>query len=271
MWDFVGPLRWRHNGRDCVSNHQPHHCSLNRYLDADQRKHQSSASLAFVWGIHRGPVNSPQKWPVARKMFPFDGVIMHVAYCQMAAQREVVMGYELDVTSNRLHWVVTVLIITQTSVCDESRVGVNSGVGVGVGFNSNSNSGVGVGIGVETSGFGVGVGVDILEICRSWSWSWNSWSWSWNWNWNSWELELELKFCQLFFYSCIIWNIWLWKLGPSGNKPLSEPMLTQVDVAMWHQYSLAYSSGYICRGRLRMQAKIVAVSLLFVKVHLLTR
>ena len=23
------------------------------YLDADQRKHQSSASLAFVWGIHR--------------------------------------------------------------------------------------------------------------------------------------------------------------------------------------------------------------------------
>ena len=25
------------------------------YLDADQRKHQSSASLAFVWGIHRDP------------------------------------------------------------------------------------------------------------------------------------------------------------------------------------------------------------------------
>ena len=42
-------LRWRHNGRDSVSNHQPHHCLLNRYSDADQRKHQSSASLAFVW------------------------------------------------------------------------------------------------------------------------------------------------------------------------------------------------------------------------------
>ena len=28
------------------------------YSDADQRKHQSSASLAFVRGIHRGPVNS---------------------------------------------------------------------------------------------------------------------------------------------------------------------------------------------------------------------
>ena len=39
------------------------------YSGADQRKHQSSASLAFVWGIHRAPVNSPHKWPVTRKMF----------------------------------------------------------------------------------------------------------------------------------------------------------------------------------------------------------
>ena len=46
------------------------------YSDANQRKHQSSASLAFVWGIHRGPVNFPHKWPVTRKMFPFDDVIM---------------------------------------------------------------------------------------------------------------------------------------------------------------------------------------------------
>ena len=46
------------------------------YSDADQRKHQSAASLAFVRGIHRGPVNFPYKWPVTRKMFPFDDVIM---------------------------------------------------------------------------------------------------------------------------------------------------------------------------------------------------
>ena len=46
------------------------------YSDADQRKHQSSASLALVWWIHRWPVNSPHKWPVTRKMFPFDDVIM---------------------------------------------------------------------------------------------------------------------------------------------------------------------------------------------------
>ena len=48
------------------------------YPGADQRKQQSSASLAFVRGIYRGPVNSPHKWPVTRKMFPFDDVIMTV-------------------------------------------------------------------------------------------------------------------------------------------------------------------------------------------------
>ena len=46
------------------------------YSDADQTKYQSSASLAFVWGIHRIPVNSPHKRPVTRKIFPFDDIIM---------------------------------------------------------------------------------------------------------------------------------------------------------------------------------------------------
>ena len=39
------------------------------YSGADQRKPQSSASLAFVRGIHRWPVNSTHKGPVTRKMF----------------------------------------------------------------------------------------------------------------------------------------------------------------------------------------------------------
>ena len=61
------------------------------YSDADQRNHQSTASLAFVWGIHRGPVNSPHKWPVTRKMFPFDDVIMCdcLSHLQMISLREV--------------------------------------------------------------------------------------------------------------------------------------------------------------------------------------
>ena len=46
------------------------------YSGADQRKHESSASLAFVRGIHRWPVNSPHKGPVTRKMVPFDDVTM---------------------------------------------------------------------------------------------------------------------------------------------------------------------------------------------------
>ena len=50
------------------------------YSDAGQRKHQSSASLAFVRGIHQSPVNAPHKWPVTRKMFPFHDVIMIHAF-----------------------------------------------------------------------------------------------------------------------------------------------------------------------------------------------
>ena len=58
------------------------------FSGADQRKHQSTASLAFVWEIHRWPVNSPHKRTVTRKMLPFDDVIMlpawreHHRYCR---------------------------------------------------------------------------------------------------------------------------------------------------------------------------------------------
>ena len=50
------------------------------YSGTDQRKHQSSASLAFVQEIHRWPVYSPHKGPVTWKMFPFDDVIMIMRY-----------------------------------------------------------------------------------------------------------------------------------------------------------------------------------------------
>ena len=71
MWsgsqsDFI-TLRWRHNGHDGVSNHQSHHCLLSRLIRRRSKKHQSSALLTFVRGIHRWPVNSPHKWPVTRK------------------------------------------------------------------------------------------------------------------------------------------------------------------------------------------------------------
>ena len=48
---------------------------------AHQTKRQSSASLAFVRGIHRSPRKSPHKGPVPLKLFPFNDVIMSVFYC----------------------------------------------------------------------------------------------------------------------------------------------------------------------------------------------
>ena len=55
------------------------------YSGADQRKHQRFASLAFMRGIHRWPVNSPHKGPVTQKIFPFDDVIMiwYEQYCDI--------------------------------------------------------------------------------------------------------------------------------------------------------------------------------------------
>ena len=60
------------------------------YSDADQSNYQSSASLAFVRGIHRRPVNSPHKWPVTPKMFPFDDVIINIMWLQSIHSLEAV-------------------------------------------------------------------------------------------------------------------------------------------------------------------------------------
>ena len=46
---------------------------------ADQRKYQSSTSLAFVRGIHWWPAKSPHKGPVMQKMFPIDDIIVFLA------------------------------------------------------------------------------------------------------------------------------------------------------------------------------------------------
>ena len=62
------------------------------YSGTDQRKHQSSASLAFGRGIHRWPVNSPHKWPVTRKMYPFDDAIMHRLSTVVCSSTQVKFG-----------------------------------------------------------------------------------------------------------------------------------------------------------------------------------
>ena len=69
-------LQWRRNGRDSVSNHQPHDCLFNCLF----RRRSKKISKLRVTGhcARNSPVNSPHKWPVTRKMFPFDDVIMHI-------------------------------------------------------------------------------------------------------------------------------------------------------------------------------------------------
>ena len=62
-------LQWRHNGLDSVSNHQPRDCLLNRLF---RRRSKKTSKLR---------VTSPHKWPVTRKMFPFDDVIMYQSSC----------------------------------------------------------------------------------------------------------------------------------------------------------------------------------------------
>ena len=73
-------LGWRHNGRDSVSNHQPHHCLLNRLF----RRRSKKASKLRVTGLCA--VNSPHKWPVTRKMFPVDDVVMLGAFSETTRQ-----------------------------------------------------------------------------------------------------------------------------------------------------------------------------------------
>ena len=69
-------LRWHHNGHDGVSNHQPNHCLLNRLFRRRSKKTSKLRVIGLCVGNSPGPVNSPHKWPVTRKMFPFDDVIM---------------------------------------------------------------------------------------------------------------------------------------------------------------------------------------------------
>ena len=74
-------LHWRHNDHDSVSNHQPHGCLLNRLFRRRSKKTSKLRVTGLCVGNSPGPVNSPHKGPVTRKMFPFDDVIMESMHC----------------------------------------------------------------------------------------------------------------------------------------------------------------------------------------------
>ena len=72
----VYALHWRHNDHGDVSNHQPRGCVLNRLFRRRWKKTSKLRVTGLCAGNSPGPVNSPHKGPVTRKMFPFDDVIM---------------------------------------------------------------------------------------------------------------------------------------------------------------------------------------------------
>ena len=70
-------LLWRHNDHGGVSNHQPHGCLLTRLFRRRSKKLSKLRVTGICAGNSPGPVNSPHKGPVTRKMVPFDDVIMY--------------------------------------------------------------------------------------------------------------------------------------------------------------------------------------------------
>ena len=72
---YAKSLQWRHNGHDSVSNHQPHDCLLSRLFRRRSKKTLKLSATGLCLG------NSPHKWPITRKMFPFNYVIMWRSFC----------------------------------------------------------------------------------------------------------------------------------------------------------------------------------------------
>ena len=56
---FTIPLRWRHNGRDSVSNHQPHHCLLNLLFRRRSKKTLKLRVTGFCVGNSPGTGEFP--------------------------------------------------------------------------------------------------------------------------------------------------------------------------------------------------------------------
>ena len=69
-------FHWRHNERDGVSNHQPHHCSLSCLFRRRSRKTSKLGDNGPCEGNSPMTGEFPYKGQVTRKMFPFDDVII---------------------------------------------------------------------------------------------------------------------------------------------------------------------------------------------------
>ena len=97
-------LQWRHNEPYGVSNHHVSTVCSTVFSAAHQRKHRSSASLAFVRGIHRSPVDPPRKGSVSRKMFPFYDVIMVAWHSHNPLSRQCQGHFTMKAPLQFNHW-----------------------------------------------------------------------------------------------------------------------------------------------------------------------
>ena len=103
------------------------------YSGPNQRKHQSSASLACVRGIHRWPVNSPHKGQITRKMFPFGDVIMFWRFLVLCATPGATLQFssENPLSPDRHRWdqtdttaIVSCSTGTHCGITKASRIGL---------------------------------------------------------------------------------------------------------------------------------------------------
>ena len=82
------------------------------YWGADQIKYQSSASLAFVRGIHWWPVNSPHKWPVTRIMFH----LITLSWCTQPMRDNVTLLRHLSLAGG-IYKMIPAVVEQQTPFC----------------------------------------------------------------------------------------------------------------------------------------------------------
>ena len=103
-------LHWRHHDNDGVSNHQHHGCLLKRLFRRRSQKTSTLRVTGLCVGNSPGPVNSPHKGPVTRKMFPFDGVIM-----KFPKQRK--LAHCSDVIMSAMASLITGISIVYSIIC----------------------------------------------------------------------------------------------------------------------------------------------------------
>ena len=100
-------LQWRHNGRDGVSNHQPHDCLFNCSFRRKSKKTPKLRVTALCAGNSPVTGEFPTQMASNAEIFPFDDVIMlqHCFPCYgsiLTVPRTQFLGYALYISTWKL-------------------------------------------------------------------------------------------------------------------------------------------------------------------------